>query len=117
VIGVSHQKAQRFQDAAAYYARALKACPNHVDALVARGSLHTASCVENMNFFSFLKIGREEYDLATADLTRAMSLDPNHKNASKYLEITLLRRGIKQMSLAKVGLLTMLTIVYDFASV
>jgi hypothetical protein len=46
-----------------------------------------------------------------------MSLDPNHKNASKYLEITLLRRGIKQMSLAKVGLLTMLTIVYDFASV
>lgn len=85
-VGVTHQKAKRFQEAAHYYNRALKTCPNHVDGLVARGTLHTAS---------------EEYDLAAADLTRAMSLNPQHKNASNYLEITLLRRGLKQVALGK----------------
>ena len=40
-VGVTHQKARRLLEASQYYDRALKTCPNHVDALVARGSLYT----------------------------------------------------------------------------
>ncbi len=60
-----------------------------------------------LRFFIFLFfVGakrREDFELAIASLRRALEVAPAHRNASKYLETTFLRRGSKLEGRAKLA--------------
>eukprot|EP00040_Diaphanoeca_grandis_P017192 m.89356 g.89356 ORF g.89356 m.89356 type:complete len:460 (+) comp26288_c0_seq1:249-1628(+) len=77
-LGVTHQKAGRKKEAFGCYERALMVDKQNVDAYVARGTLFATN---------------EDYNHAVDDLQKALSLNSSHRNAQKYLQTVLIRRG------------------------
>ncbi|EDQ92060.1 uncharacterized protein MONBRDRAFT_31190 [Monosiga brevicollis MX1] len=76
--GVSHQRAGDHDKALSLYHRALQLSEHNVEALVAKGTLHTIL---------------QQYDRAVDCLKTALRLQPEHVNGRRYLETTYFRRG------------------------
>ncbi|CAG5128785.1 unnamed protein product, partial [Candidula unifasciata] len=76
--GVDMFKSGKFLEALQFFNRALQIDTENVEALVARGALYA---------------NNENFNHAVKDFEAALSINPNHKNAKKYLIETLLAFG------------------------
>ncbi|XP_071798123.1 uncharacterized protein [Asterias amurensis] len=76
--GVEHFKAERFIEAMQHLNKALEIDEQNVEAFVARGALYA---------------NRDHLSKALGDFSKALKVNPNHRNANKYMCETLLERG------------------------